>query len=227
MKIIGIEDKSLQFIFYKLHNKLDIAFPEDNKDCEVLICLGIEHLRESLFNFRKNGHKCKVIIIADYIKELENIEGIQILQDLPPKFISYVKEKCTYADPVIRQNKDTLVLEKINESKKESFFTRIIYPFIYNGIKQKDMKKDIIKALVNTIKGVITKDNYYLDKYLPYIKPKYMKILNSWLKTEEARQVCECLLTKTVKYNFDSFEINYLLNSLNEEGENNEPTKNL
>ena len=57
MKIIGIEDKSLQFIFYKLHNKLDIAFPEDNKDCEVLICLGIEHLRESLFNFRKNGPK--------------------------------------------------------------------------------------------------------------------------------------------------------------------------
>ena len=223
MKIIGLEDKTLQFVFYKLQGKLNLALPEDNRDCEVLVCSGIEHLRESLFTFKKSGHQCKVIIILDYIKELERIEGIQILQDLPPKFIPYVKEKCTYGEPIIRQTKDTLVLDKVKEVQKDTFFTKVIYPFIYNGIKQKDLKKEIVQALVNTIKGVITKDNYYLDKYKPYIKPKYMKILNRWLQTEEAMQVCECLLTKTVKYNFDTFEINYLLNNLNEE-ESNERT---
>lgn len=189
-----------------------MAFPEDKRNCEVLIFQDIKHYKEKILEYRKGGNQCKVLLFLDYIRNLNRINGIQILKELPDSFCTYVKEKCTFGVPIIRVEKDNCVLDKIESSIKETFFTTVIYPLIYNGIKESGMKKEIIKAIVKTIKELVTRDSCTIEKYQAYIKPKYYKLFVKWLKTPEALQVCECLLDKTIKYEFDSFEINYLLN---------------
>ena len=220
MKIIGITEKSLQYVYFKLKDKLELAFPEDTRDCDVLICLGVEDGRKELFNYIRNKKKCKVLLFLDYELKLKNVRGIQILKDIPDAFITYVKTKCTYGYPTIHLEKDSFVMDKIENISEDSFFTKYIYPLIFNGIKDKSYKKEILQAITASIKEVITKDSTFtIEKYKDILKTKYLKNFVNWLKTEEAKKVCECLLSKTIKYNFDGFEINYLLN-YNEDKEN-------
>lgn len=218
MKIIGLPNKTLQYVIYRLQD-LDISFPEDERGSEILVCQDLEHYKKYGFNLIKNQLKYKVIIFLDFIKNLKRINGIQILENLPPSFIPYVKNKCTFSTPTVRTMKDTEVFDRINEIETNvSLFNRVIYPLLYKGLTEKKKKNEVMRSIVYSIKSLVRKESDPpITKYVNIIKPKYMKLFLKWLQTNEAKQVCNCLLTKTVKYGLDSFEINYLISMENNE----------
>lgn len=214
MKVIGVEDKSIQYALFRLKDKVTISFPTDFVSSEVLLCQTIDSFRKNAFEISKRNIQYKVIIFLDYIKALKSVSGIQIIPELPDKFIPYIKEKCTYGVPHLHFLKDTLVEEKIEEIENGSFFTRIIYPVLSNGIKDSGKKKEITKSIALSILKCLQKSEPDIVKYKEIIKAKYYKLFLNWLQTNEAKKVSECLITKELKYNFDSFEINYLINNL-------------
>lgn len=217
MKLIGLQNKTIQYVVFKLKDSVDISFPEDLRSSEVLICQDLSFYKKYGYEIQIRKLQYKVILFLDYIDELKTIKGIQIIHDITDSFISYIKNKCTYNHPRIKKLKDPTVDKKIEEIQYGSFFTKVVYPLIYSGIKNKDYKKEITRSCAISILECIKKQQPNIVKYKGYIKNKYLKAFLSWLETDEAKRVCECLITKTVKYNFDSFEINYLINTL--EGE--------
>lgn len=217
MKLIGLKNKTIQYVIFKLKDSLDLSFPEDLRSSDVLICQDISFYKKYGFEIQKRRLQYKVIIFLDYIDDLKTIYGIQILDNLTNKFIDYVKNKCTFNYPKVKKLKDNTVDLKVEEIQYGSFFTKVVYPLIYSGIKNKDLKKEITKSCAISILECVKKQPPNIVKYKEYIKNKYLKVFLTWLETDEAKKVCECLLTKTIKYNFDSFEINYLINTL--EGE--------
>lgn len=217
MKIIGLPNKSIQYVLFNL-KPLNVGFLEDLQCRDVIICQDLRHYKKNILNFHKARCTCKVLIILDYIKVLENIRGIQILQGEIPieKFKAYIL-RCTDGIPTIKLNKDQTIQQKIDSVENNSFFSKIIYPTITCGIKSTQHKQQIISSIVKSIIGLVKKGSPEIEKYQQDIKPKYYKAFINWLTTAEARKVCQCLITRTVKYGFDSFEINYLLKSLTEE----------
>lgn len=214
MKVIGLEDKNIQYVVFRLKDKVTLSFPEDFKSSEVLICQDIDSYRKRAFEINKRQIEYKVVIFLDYIKTLEDVSGIQILKELPDSFIDYVRNKCTYKVPRIRFLKDSIVEKKIEEIENGSFFTKFVYPVISNGIKDSEKRKEIIRSIAISIQNCLQKSEPDIVKYSQYIKKKYMKLFLEWLSTNEAKKVAECLITKELKYNFDSFEINYLINNI-------------
>lgn len=211
MKIIGIPDTTIQTIVFKLKG-VDYSFPEDYRSSEVLICQDYNAYKKFSFEIRQKQLKYKVLIFLDYIKQLKNIYKIQIIEDISDSFIRYIKEKCTFDFPYVKLMSDTIIEDKIKEVEEGSFFSKIITPLLYNGIKNSSMRKDITKSVALSILECIKKQTPQIVKYKEDIKRKYLKLFLEWLETDEAKKVCECLLTRTVKYNFDDFEINYLIN---------------
>ena len=218
MKVIGLKNNNtIQYVLVKLSGYLTISFPQDLKSTEVLICQDTSDYRKYMFQLNKNKLEYKVVIFLDYWRQLENISGIQILPSLPESFITYVKNTCTFKVPHIRFLEDSIISDKIAEIETGSFFTKIKYPLICNGIKNVEKKKEIIKNISVSILECLKKNPPPILRYKSEIKAKYLKSFLNWLKTAEAKKVSECLLLHEIKYNFDSFEINYLINSLEEE----------
>ena len=219
MKVIGLEDKSIQYVLFRLRGKVSISFPQDFRSSDVLICQTLDSYKEASFQIHKLNLEYKVVIFLDYIKVLDTVSGIQILKELPDSFINYIKEKCTVKVPKIRFLKDETVEKKIEEIEKGSFFTRVIYPLLYMGLKLPSaaLKKEITKSIAKSILECPLKKEPEIVKYKNDIRPKYFKQFIKWLETNEAKKVCECLLTREIKYNFDAFEINYLINNLDGE----------
>ena len=218
MKLIGLQDKTIQYVIYNLSGKLTLSFPQDLRSSDILICQNFSSYKKYAREICKNRLQYKVIIFLDYIKVLENISGIQIISKLNEKFISYVNNKCTYSIPHnIRLLEDTIIEDKIKEVENGSFFTRIVYPLLYKGVKDSGKRREITKSMSLSILKCLGKNIPDIMKYKQDIKPKYLKLFLNWLNTNEAKKVCECLLTKEIKYNFDSFEINYLINNIDGE----------
>lgn len=213
MKIIGLEGKTFQYLYYKLGEKVTLSFPEDLRESEVLLCQSLEHLKKNYLKIQTKKLQYKVVIILDYKRNLNRIKGIQILEDIPDSFVDYIKNICTYATPKIYTNKDDIIKEVIrNKEEQTTFFTSIIYPLLYKGIIEKEKKKQILKSIVISIKSIIKRNkDPDIVKYEKDIRKKYYKAFISWLKTKEAREVCQCLLTGVNKDKFNTFEINYLL----------------
>lgn len=218
MKIIGLKDKTLQYVFFKLSGKLTISFPSDLCPSDVLLCQNITAYKKYAFELNKRHIEFKVIMFLDYIKNLERIKDIQILNDLPEeKFVEYVKNKCTFRIPGnIKILTDNTVEDKIKEVEAGTFFSKVIQPLLYKGLKDSSKRKNVMKSVALTILELVKKKHYNILRYQQDIKPKYFKQFIAWLQTVEAKQVCECLLTNEIKYNFDSFEINYLISNLEE-----------
>ena len=214
MKIIGLKNENLQYAFYKLSGKVSISFPKDLKSSEVLLCQTLSSYKEVAFEINKRQLQYKIIMFLDYIKILNTIKGIQILESLPDSFIPYIKDKCTFDVPNIRIVKDILIEDKIDEYEKGSFFTKIVYPLIYKGIKDITRKKEITYSICLSILQVLKEGEPDILKFERILKQKYLKQFLEWLKTDEAKKVCECVLTKEIRYDFDNFEINYLINVL-------------
>jgi len=218
MKLIGLRDKSIQYVMFRLKDKVTLSFPKDLISTEILICQNIDAFKKYAFEINKKQIEYKVVIFLDYIKILECIRGIQILNELPDSFIDYVKNKCTYKIPHLKVIEDTVVRDKIQESEVGTFFTKIVYPLIYNGVKVKEKKKAITHSIALTILKSLQKNTVPdILRYKADLKSRYLKAFLEWLETNDAKRVAECLLTKTLKYDYDSFEINYLINSLDEE----------
>lgn len=209
-------NKSIQYVVMKLKDRLEIGFMEDNETKEVIICPESDYCSKHITDFLKANQQCKILMILDCEERLKLIRGIQILESLPDgnSFIDYVKNKCTFALPVFHKKEDTIIEEMEEKTKVESFFTSLIYPMIQRGIIVRSLKKEIPKAISESIVNIIKKGPLPIERYKNAIRVKYYNNFIKWLQTEEAKKVCECLISSKLKYNFNPFEINYLLNNL-------------
>lgn len=218
MKIIGL-DKPLQYVVQRLKDKVELGFIDDGESKEVILCPEMDFCSKHISSFKRKGGKCKVLLILDCKERLNLIKGIQILDEIPEgdAFISYVKNKCTYAEPVFHKIEDKILDEMEEKTRVDSFFTGIIYPLIQKGIVTRSLKKEIPQAISASILNIVRKKEPPIVKYREHIRVKYYNKFIKWLETEEAKKVCECLLSSKLKYNFNPFEINYLLNNIKEE----------
>lgn len=216
MKIIGL-NKSIQYIVGRLKDRVSVSFLEDSETSEVVICPEIDYLNEHILDFKKKGCECKVLLILDCEEKLKLIRGLQILGELEEvdKFVYYIKEKCTYANPKFVKLEDNIIEQMVEKTSCDSFFNTIIYPLIQRGIIGHSLNKEFVgQLIVMAITGLVRKDPPLIVKYKDKFRVKYFNPFMEWLKTEEALKVCECLISGKIMYGFNPFEMNYLFMAL-------------
>ena len=75
-------------------------------------------------------------------------------------------------------------------------------------------KEEIEKIKEKFLKNKTNKSKQFSLEQKKNVKSEYLTNEEFKKRNKKAKKVAECLITKELKYNFDSFEINYLINNI-------------